>query len=101
MTYSRFSLIGLAFLAACASGPKSGPDGFGPGAPGGPPPERSSLFVSPFGELFVSQAGEPYPVAAWFAGADVDQNGRLDLAEFTADGVRWFGSLDQDKDGVI
>jgi hypothetical protein len=59
------------------------------------------LFVSPYGELFQSQAGEPYPVAAWFAGADADHDGSLTKAEFMADGVRWFGILDTNRDGVI
>lgn len=59
------------------------------------------LFVSPFGEPFRSGPGEPWPVAAWFAGADADHDGRLTRAEFLADGVRWFDRLDVNKDGVI
>jgi len=59
------------------------------------------LFVSPFGEPFRSEPGEPWPVAAWFAGADADHDGKLTRAEFMADGVRWFDQLDVNKDGVI
>ncbi|NBW11217.1 MAG: hypothetical protein EBR82_24615 [Caulobacteraceae bacterium] len=89
--------------AACASGPEHGP-----GGPGGPeggreggPPMAPGLFVSPFGEPFRSGPGEPYPVAAWFAGADTDHDGKLTRAEFMADGVRWFDRLDVNKDGDI
>lgn len=59
------------------------------------------LFVSPFGEPFRSQPGEPYPVAAWFEGADADHDAKLTREEFMADSVRWFDQLDVNKDGVI
>jgi len=98
MKYSiaRLGLTAVLFasVGACASGPQGGP-------PGGPPPARPQVFVSPYGELFVSQPGEPYPVAAWFAGADTDHDGRLIAEEFAADGLRWFGELDLDGDGVV
>ncbi|QTC90484.1 EF-hand domain-containing protein [Brevundimonas goettingensis] len=88
--------------AACASGPEHGPGGpGGPGGPDGAPPMAPGLFVSPFGEPFRSEPGEPYPVAAWFAGADTDHDGKLTRAEFMDDGVRWFGKLDVNRDGVI
>ncbi|MFN6980765.1 MAG: hypothetical protein ACK4NU_02445 [Brevundimonas sp.] len=99
MKYSVVGLGLLSVLAACATGP-GGPGGKGPGD-GGPPPERPQIFVSPFGELFVSEPGEPYPVAAWFTDADADTDGRLTAAEFTADGARWFARLDQDGDGIV
>ena len=96
----RKSLAALGLVAitcaACASSPK---DSGGP--IGGPPPMGPQLFASPFGELFVSEPGEIYPVAAWFAGADTDHDTRLTKAEFMADGVRWFGVLDTNGDGVI
>lgn len=90
----------LLLIAGCASGPKGPPDGPGgspPGGFGGGP----QAFVSPFGEPFLSQPGEPYPVAAWFAGADTDHDGALTFAEFAADGQRWFTALDLDGDGEI
>jgi len=65
------------------------------------PATRPSIFISPYGEPFLSQAGEPYPVAAWFAGADADHDGRLTPEEFAADGRRWFGRLDQNGDQII
>lgn len=101
----KYSLAGIGLLtlvSACAAGPGGrGPHGPEGGADGGPPPQRSEIFVSPYGELFVSEPGEPYPVAAWFAGADADSDGRLTAEEFAADGRRWFATLDQDGDGVI
>lgn len=97
MKYSVAGLGTMALLSACASGPSGHPGG----PEGGPPPQRSEIFVSPYGELFVSEPGEPYPVAAWFADADADGDGRLTAEEFAADGRRWFGTLDQDGDGVV
>ena len=85
--------------AACASGPEHGPGG--PAGPEGGPTMAPGLFVSPFGEPFRSGPGEPYPVAAWFAGADADHDGKLTRAEFLADGVRWFDRLDVNQDGLI
>lgn len=70
----------------------------GPGGFGGPPEPRPGLFVSPFGELFFSEPGAPWPVADWFSGADADSDGRVTLEEFTADGVRVFRSLDVRRD---
>jgi hypothetical protein len=101
----KYSIAGLSLTAilfagmsACASGPQDGPPG---GPDGGPPPARPQIFVSPYGELFVSQPGEAYPVSAWFAGADTDHDGRLTAEEFAADGLRWFAKLDLDGDGVV
>lgn len=88
--------FGVVALAACATDP--GPPTGGPGGPGGPPPARPGLFVSPFGELFFSEPGAAWPVAAWFAGADADSDGRITLEEFTADGARQFRTLDVRRD---
>jgi hypothetical protein len=97
MKYSVAGLGMMAVLSACASGPSGRPGG----PEGGPPPVRPEVFVSPYGELFVSEPGEPYPVAAWFADADADSDGRLTAEVFAADGRRWFATLDQDGDGVV
>ncbi|RZJ40509.1 MAG: EF-hand domain-containing protein, partial [Brevundimonas sp.] len=89
----------VALLAACSGGP-GGP--VGPGLPfAPPPPPRASLFISPFGEPFSAPPGQPYPVAVWFAGADADHDGEVTLAEFTADGQRYFAVLDTDRDGRL
>lgn len=92
--------LSAAALSGCASAPAHGPMG-GPGGPDGPPGPRPGLFVSPFGEFFFSEPGQPWPVASWFAGADDDTDGRLTVEEFTADGQRWFRTLDLRADGVL
>lgn len=102
MKSAVLAVLSAVALSACASappyGPMGGPDGGHGGGPAGP---RPGLFVSPFGEFFLSEPGEPWPVAVWFAGADADADGRLTAEEFTADGRRWFRSLDRRADGVL
>jgi hypothetical protein len=100
-------------LSACASGPpQDGPRGDwgkaprprppGEGEAGGPPRQpRRSLFISPAGEPFRAEPGAPYPVAAWFAGADTDHDGTLTRDEFVADALRFFDRIDGDHNGVI
>ena len=100
-------------LGACASGPpQDGPRGDwgkaprarppGEGEVGGPPRRiHPQLFISPAGEPFRADPGAPYPVAAWFAGADADHDGVLTRDEFTADSLRFFDRLDGDHNGVI
>ena len=100
-------------LGACASAPpQDGPRGDwgktprprppGEGEPGGPPPRiHPQLFISPAGEPFRAEPGAPYPVAAWFAGADADRDGALTRDEFVADTLRFFDILDGDHNGVI
>ena len=53
------------------------------------------------GEPFRAAAGAPAPVAAWFAAADGDHDGRLTAAELAADANRFFSRLDLDGDGEI
>lgn len=100
-------------LGACASGPpQDGPRGDwgkaprprppGEGEPGGPPRRaHPQLFISPAGEPFRAEPGAPYPVAAWFAGADTDHDGALTRDEFVADALRFFDTLDGDHNGVL
>ena len=95
-----------AALAGCAhappegSGYRGGPGGprgeGGPGAGGGP-----QLFISPAGEPFRAPGGAPYPVAAWFAGADTNHDGTLTRDEFIADSLRFFAVVDGDHNGVV
>ena len=54
------------------------------------------LFIAPSGEPFRAAAGTPYPVAAWFAGADANHDGKLTSGEFIIDMTRFFDSLDLD-----
>lgn len=62
---------------------------------------RTQTFIAPSGEPFRRPGDEPYPVAAWFAGADKNGDGKVDLAEFTADFMRFFDQLDVNHDGAI
>tara|TARA_R110001606_G_scaffold359994_9_gene512384 strand:- start:21762 stop:22499 length:738 start_codon:yes stop_codon:yes gene_type:complete len=87
------SIAGLGLLMlvpACATAPEAPPHPAGP-----------QVFVSPFGEPFTSGPSEPYPVTAWFTGADSDHNDILTPTEFTVDGDRWFLRLDRDGDQVL
>ena len=59
------------------------------------------LFISPAGQPFHGEAEGLAPVAAWFAQADVDHDGKLTRAEFTADFDHFFKQLDANGDGVI
>jgi hypothetical protein len=56
-------------------------------------PDRTQLFVSPHGEPFRPTTAGVQPMRAWFAGADANRDGELDIAEFRADGDRWFARL--------
>lgn len=62
---------------------------------------RPQIFIAPSGETFRAPAGEAYPVARWFAGADANHDGKLTEAEFTADFLRYFAVLDLNHDGVV
>jgi hypothetical protein len=98
-------------LASCASGPpQGGPRGDWGKAPrqrsgdedgGAPRPPHRQLFISPAGEPFRAEPGAPYPVAAWFAGADANHDGALSRDEFVADAARFFAVVDADHNGVI
>ena len=61
------------------------------------PRPDDALFISPFGEPFRSATG----LADWFAGADADRDGALTPKEFAADGLRFLGRLDADRDGRV
>ena len=96
-------ILGLALgLSACTS---VGVAKFGgPGdedEPEGPPRPRVQLFISPAGQPFRAPGGQPYPVAAWFAQADRDHDGKLTREEFRADAETWFKSLDTNGDGQV
>lgn len=60
-----------------------------------------NVFISPSGEPFRAGAGEPYPIAVWFARADANHDGAITPDEFEADARTFFESLDVDHDGVI
>ena len=60
-----------------------------------------TLFLSPAGKPFHAAAGQPYPVAAWFAEADANHDGKLTREEFRADFTAFFNQLDLNHDGMI
>ena len=62
-----------------------------------PPGPRIRLFISPMGEPF----RQPDGFGAWLAAADTDHDGAVSLAEFRADGQRFFKLLDTDASGDI
>jgi hypothetical protein len=64
----------------------------------GPPFART--YIAPMGEPFRTD-GSRDPEVDWFAQADADHDGRLTLAEFTADAARFFATLDTNHDGEI
>jgi hypothetical protein len=72
-----------------------------PGTPLCARPGTKPIFLSPMGEPFRGEAGQPYPSAAWFAGADKDHDGALTRAEMVADALRFFDTLDANKDGKL
>ena len=59
------------------------------------------VFISPMGEPFRAPAGQPYPSALWFAGADANHDEALSRAEFRADALRFFKVLDVNGDGKL
>lgn len=85
----------VAALAACAGGPPE------PQMGAASQPVRATFFISPHGEPFVSEMGQPWPSADWFIGADENLDGEVTFQEFAADGQRWFGLLDLNSDGNL
>jgi hypothetical protein len=63
-------------------------------------PPRGVVYLSVMGEPFIAPAGQS-ALALWLAKADIDRNGSISLAELTADGERFFKTLDIDNDGRI
>lgn len=61
----------------------------------------ANLFISPCGQPYRSQPGEPYPVVAWFNAVDTNHDGKIDRAEFKAEAEAFFHQLDLRKNGVI
>lgn len=60
-----------------------------------------NVFFSPSGQPFRAAAGQPYPVAAWFAQADTDKDGKISHDEFIADATAFFNKIDSNHDGYI
>jgi Ca2+-binding EF-hand superfamily protein len=61
---------------------------------------RGRPFISPMGEPFFGRQGED-GLAAWFAQADRNRDGRLSVDELADDAQRFFLTLDTNQDGEI
>ena len=96
-----FVCASLLAAPAAAQPQPPAPVGPPPAPPAGEAPSRGALFIAPSGEPFRSAGDAPYPVAAWFARADSNQDGRLTRAEFLADADRYFAKLDSNGNGQI
>jgi len=90
----RLSLVPALAVAALLGACVGDPDRQAPGP-------HPTLFISPAGKPFRAAAGRPYPVAAWFAEADADHDGKLTREEFRADFAAFFKLLDVNHDGFI
>ncbi|MDB5676545.1 MAG: EF-hand protein [Sphingomonas bacterium] len=103
----------LLLIPAAAIAQDAPPRLMGNGAPpavlsGGLPPLPQApravigrLFISPAGEPFRAPVDATYPLATWFAGADHNHDGKIDLTEMTWDFDRFFDSIDTDHDGTL
>jgi hypothetical protein len=81
-------LIAVLIIGVCAGGVALADD-------------LTQLFISPMGEPFRAADDKPYPSAAWFAGADTNKDGVISRAEFRADALRFFKTLDVNNDGRL
>lgn len=94
-------VLALAVQVAPAAPP---PDSIGPDIVvdrfAGCGPRFARVYIAPLGAPFRTD-GRTDPMAAWFAQADADHDGRLTLAEMQADGDRFFTTLDKDRSGEI
>ncbi len=58
-------------------------------------------FISPMGEPFRARSAADDPFARWFHQADRDRDGLLTVDEMRADAVRFFETLDSNRDAEI
>jgi hypothetical protein len=94
----------LLLLPAAAIAQDAPPRTLAGALPPPPPVGRAvvgRLFISPSGEPFRAPVDATYPLATWFAGADHNHDGKIDLTEMTWDFDRFFDSLDTDHDGTL
>jgi hypothetical protein len=87
------ALLLLASAAAAQPAPDSGRRGFGR--------FHGSVFLSPMGEPFRSEASDAGNEAVWFRQADKDGDGVLTADEMRADAARFFAILDTNHDGEL
>lgn len=63
--------------------------------------ERVPVYVTLMGEPVLGARGERHPFYRWFAQADANRDGSLDMVEMQKDAARFFATLDVDHDGRI
>ena len=90
-------VLAAAASAAWAEPPSSG----GPGGPPGPHAPPARMFLSPSGEPFRPAPGGPDGFSVWFGRADANHDGKIARAEFRADAMAFFRTLDVNGDGRI
>jgi hypothetical protein len=84
-------------LAAQATAPAAQPTAAQPA----PSRRWTRTFISPMGEPFRPATRGDDALAAWFAKADGNADGRLTLVEMQQDADRFFATLDTNQDGEI
>lgn len=96
-------MLGLLVTSAVAvaQGTPVGPPAASSAAVGASRSEGSQLFIAPSGEPFRAPANAAYPVAAWFAQADRNHDGRVSEAEFATDFTHFFDQVDSDHDTIV
>jgi hypothetical protein len=58
------------------------------------------LFITPMGEAFQAPDAGQHGIDLWFAAADTDHDGRISHAEFMADAMNFFTTLDANGDNA-
>lgn len=98
----RLTLIGLSAALFAGLAATAGAQPVPPGSQDIQMDARGlQVFFSPSGQPFRAKPGEPYPVAAWFAQADKDHDGKISHDEFLADAMNFFRMLDRNHDNYI
>jgi hypothetical protein len=63
--------------------------------------QRVPVYLTLMGEPVLGARGERQPFYRWFAEADANRDGSMDMVEMQKDAARFFATLDVDHDGRI
>jgi hypothetical protein len=94
-------ILSAALAIAASAAWAEPPSPAGPGGPPGPHAPPARMFLSPSGEPFRPAPGGPEGFSAWFDRADANHDDKIDRAEFRADAMAFFKTLDVNGDGRI